>query len=90
MGFLTLSLAVCTSDEDCPLTEVCIGHICQEPCLVRNPCVEHAVCINTNHGTDCSCEEDYHGDGFKQCDLGNNKYKNKYRNMFLNNKKLSQ
>lgn len=69
MGFLTLSLAGCTSNRDCPLTEACIGHTCQEPCLVRNPCAEHAICINTNHGADCSCEEGYHGNGFSYCDL---------------------
>lgn len=69
MGLLTLSLAGCTSNKDCPLTEACIGHTCQEPCLVRNPCAEHAVCINTNHGADCSCEEGYHGNGFSYCDL---------------------
>lgn len=69
MGFPTLSLAGCTSNRDCPLTEACIGHTCQEPCLVRNPCAEHAICINTNHGADCSCEEGYHGNGFSYCDL---------------------
>lgn len=63
------SLAGCTSNRDCPLTEACIGHTCQEPCLVRNPCAEHAICINTNHGADCSCEEGYHGNGFSYCDL---------------------
>lgn len=82
MGFLTLSLAGCTSDRDCPLTEACIGHTCQEPCLVRNPCAEHAVCINTNHGADCSCEEGYHGNGFSYCDL--RKFYNEMSNLYCN------
>ncbi|CAB0029718.1 unnamed protein product, partial [Trichogramma brassicae] len=59
--------AGCSSDRDCPLTETCIDEVCQEPCQLRNPCTTHAVCLNTNHGTDCSCEEGYHGNGFSLC-----------------------
>lgn len=74
MGFLTLSLVGCTSNRDCALTQACVGQICQEPCAVHNPCARHAVCINTNHGTDCSCEEGYHGNGFVTCNLGKSRY----------------
>lgn len=70
-GFLDLSLAGCTSDKDCPLTTACIAGTCQEPCLVRNPCVKNAICVNTNHRAECSCDDGYHGNGFLYCALGN-------------------
>lgn len=70
-GFLNLSLAGCTSDKDCPLTTACIAATCQEPCLHRNPCVKNAVCVNSNHRAECSCNEGYHGNGFLYCALGN-------------------
>lgn len=69
--FLNLSLAGCTSDKDCPLTEVCIGGTCQDPCLVWNPCTKNAICINTNHQAECSCEDGYYGNGFSYCEPGN-------------------
>lgn len=68
--FLNLSLAGCTSNKDCPLTEACIEGTCQEPCLVWNPCTKNAICVNTNHQADCSCEDGYHGNGFSYCEPG--------------------
>lgn len=68
--FLNLSLAGCTIHKDCPLTEACIEGICQEPCLVWNPCAQNAICVNTNHRADCSCEDGYHGNGFNYCEPG--------------------
>lgn len=44
--------------------------MCQRPCDVHNPCAEHAVCINTNHGSDCSCEEGFQGNGYVGCSPG--------------------
>lgn len=61
----------CTTNEDCPISEACIDRACQRPCDVHNPCAQHAVCINTNHGCDCSCQEGYQGDGFVGCAPGN-------------------
>lgn len=69
--FLNLSLAGCTSHKDCPLTEACNEGTCQEPCLVWNPCAKNAICVNTNHGADCSCEDGYQGNGFSYCAPGN-------------------
>lgn len=60
----------CTVNEDCSLTEACIQNVCQHPCDVRNPCAEHAICINVNHGSDCSCVQNYHGNGYVGCQLG--------------------
>lgn len=60
----------CTSNVDCPITEACIGNSCQRPCDVHNPCAQHAVCINTNHGSDCSCAEGFQGDGYVGCTPG--------------------
>lgn len=60
----------CTSNEDCPLTEACISGMCQRPCDLHNPCAQNAVCVNTNHGSDCSCAEGYHGNGYVGCQLG--------------------
>ncbi|PNF25784.1 hypothetical protein B7P43_G12126, partial [Cryptotermes secundus] len=57
----------CSSNDDCPLTEACFGGVCQHPCDVHDPCAFNAVCINTNHGTDCSCAEGYQGNGFVGC-----------------------
>lgn len=41
--------------------------MCQRPCDLHNPCAVNGVCINTNHGTDCSCAEGYHGNAFVGC-----------------------
>ena len=57
----------CITNEDCGPTEACIGHRCQHPCDIYNPCAQNAVCINTNHGCDCSCAEGFHGNGFVGC-----------------------
>uniref|UniRef100_A0A182XBR0 EGF-like domain-containing protein n=1 Tax=Anopheles quadriannulatus TaxID=34691 RepID=A0A182XBR0_ANOQN len=57
----------CTTNDECSLTEACVGNVCQRPCDVKNTCTANAVCINTNHGTDCSCIDGYHGNGFVQC-----------------------
>lgn len=60
----------CTQNEECSLTEACIQNVCQHPCDVRNPCAENAICINVNHGSDCSCAQNYHGNGYSGCQLG--------------------
>lgn len=61
----------CTRNEDCSLTEACIGGMCQQPCDLHNPCAHNAVCVNTNHGSDCSCAENYQGNGYIGCVPGN-------------------
>lgn len=63
MGFL----ASCHSNDDCSITEACIGGNCQPPCEVHNPCALNAVCVNANHGTDCSCADGFQGNGFVGC-----------------------
>lgn len=65
----------CTVNEDCSLTEACIQNVCQPPCSVRNPCAEHAICINVKHGSDCSCAKNYHGNGYVKCELGKSQFK---------------
>lgn len=60
----------CTRNEDCSLTEVCIEGGCHHPCDVHNPCAQNAICVNTNHGTDCSCAEGYQGNGYVGCQPG--------------------
>lgn len=59
--------AGCTRNEDCHLTEACINSACQNPCSIHNPCAQNAICINTNHGSDCSCIEGYQGNGYIGC-----------------------
>lgn len=66
----TISLVTCSHNEDCPIDEACIDSSCQRPCDIRNPCAENAICINTNHGSDCSCKEGYQGNGYITCQLG--------------------
>lgn len=61
----------CITNDDCPITEACIDRSCQRPCDVHNPCAQNAVCINTNHGSDCSCAEGYQGNGYIGCVPGN-------------------
>lgn len=65
--YLTFYSVGCTRNEDCPLTEACINNACQHPCAIHNPCAPNAVCINTNHGSDCSCAEGYQGNGYVGC-----------------------
>lgn len=67
MFFAPFLLVSCTNNNDCPLTEACIGHACQRPCDVHNPCAHNAVCVNTNHGSDCSCAEGFQGNGYVGC-----------------------
>ncbi|GFG35532.1 hypothetical protein Cfor_09648, partial [Coptotermes formosanus] len=66
-GYCCCDVVSCSSNDDCPLTEACLGGACQHPCDAHNPCAFNAVCINTNHGTDCSCAEGYQGNGFVGC-----------------------
>lgn len=67
----SISIVTCSRNQDCPVSETCIDSTCQRPCDIRNPCVEHAVCINTNHGSDCSCIEGFQGNGYVNCQPGN-------------------
>lgn len=60
----------CIVNEDCPYTEACIDNVCHPPCNVRNPCAEHAVCVNINHGSDCKCQDGFHGNGYVGCQQG--------------------
>lgn len=62
----------CTRNEDCSITEVCVEGGCHHPCDVHNPCAQNAICVNTNHGTDCSCAEGYQGNGYVGCQPGKN------------------
>jgi hypothetical protein len=60
----------CTSNDDCSPTEACIDYTCQHPCDLNNPCAHNAVCINTNHGSDCKCAENHYGNGYDNCQPG--------------------
>lgn len=64
----------CTRNEDCILTEACINGGCHHPCAVHNPCAQNAVCVNTNHDTDCSCAEGYQGNGYVGCQPGKGEF----------------
>ncbi|KAL1140438.1 hypothetical protein AAG570_000370 [Ranatra chinensis] len=65
--FLPRPSVTCVTNEDCDPTEACVGNKCQHPCDLYNPCAKNAVCVNTNHGCDCTCAEGYHGNGFVGC-----------------------
>ncbi|KAG8232833.1 hypothetical protein J437_LFUL013159, partial [Ladona fulva] len=65
--FLVTPLVGCTSNSDCPIVEACIKGSCKKPCDVHNPCAQNAVCVNSNHASDCSCAKGYHGNAFVQC-----------------------
>lgn len=69
-GYCCCGIVSCSSNDDCPLTEACLGGACQHPCDAHNPCAFNAICINTNHGTDCSCADGYHGNGYVGCAPG--------------------
>lgn len=68
--FSILHTVKCTRNEDCPQTEACIASMCQRPCDVHNPCAYNAVCVNVNHGSDCSCPEGHAGNGYVGCQPG--------------------
>lgn len=65
----------CTRNEDCSLAEACFDGSCLHPCNVRNPCATNAVCVNVNHGTDCSCAEGYEGNAYAVCKPGKQNYR---------------
>lgn len=69
--FFSCTVVQCTSNDDCSHNEACIDNKCQLPCDVHNPCAQNAVCVNVNHGSDCSCVEGYAGNGYQSCDPGN-------------------
>lgn len=77
-------LAECTRNEDCSLTEACVDKKCQRPCNLHNPCAINAVCINTNHGFDCSCNEGYHGNGYVLCEPGKRQNNRNFYKQILN------
>lgn len=67
---LIFFIVSCTRNEDCSLTEACVNGECIHPCTIHNPCAHNAVCVNTNHGADCSCADGYQGNGYIGCTTG--------------------
>ena len=53
----------CRVDGDCPSKHACINKICQNPCLIANPCSNSQVCqVTDTHPTKsvaCLCPDRY-------------------------------
>ncbi|KAK7075250.1 hypothetical protein SK128_022664 [Halocaridina rubra] len=45
----------CQSDRDCLNSEVCTKFYCEDPCLKDNSCPESAICVSSNHRSQCHC-----------------------------------
>ncbi|KAK8736183.1 hypothetical protein OTU49_004861, partial [Cherax quadricarinatus] len=57
----------CTTDDECPPTEVCRNRQCLDPCAVLNPCAPNAECQVLNRRTDCSCPPGRTGNPHVNC-----------------------
>lgn len=55
----------CTSDDECSLTEACIGNRCRNPCL--GSCGVGANCRVDVHHPVCSCKEGLFGNPMVRC-----------------------
>ena len=64
-----LSLAGCKRDDECPLTQACLGRKpkeCQDPCRYEQ-CGINARCEAKNHRARCICPPQHTGDPYRQC-----------------------
>lgn len=52
----------CRKDSDCPSKEACINEICENPCLLSNPCEGNQECHVIDRVVSkvmvCKCPED--------------------------------
>ena len=64
-----LSPAGCKRDDECPLTQACLGRKpkeCQDPCRYEQ-CGINARCEAKNHRARCVCPPQHTGDPYRQC-----------------------
>lgn len=57
----------CTTNEDCPLDQMCNQTVCVQPCA-DFPCAKYANCIDANHKAICNCYSGYSGDAYQKDD----------------------
>ena len=64
-----LCSAGCKGDDECPLTQACLGRQpkeCQDPCLYEQ-CGVNAKCEVKNHRRRCICPPQHAGDPYRLC-----------------------
>lgn len=62
----------CRSDSECPPQTACINSRCADPCVVYEPCAEHATCrlVDTTpvRTISCQCRPGYQGNATSLCE----------------------
>ena len=62
----------CETDQDCRSKLACFGGECRNPCLIIEPCAEHAECTVKDELPArvmvCTCKPGYSGQGDVKCD----------------------
>ena len=64
--FLTLLLAGCKRDSDCPTTQECHSRECRDPCPFAQ-CGQNAQCSVRSHRAKCTCLTGYKGNPYERC-----------------------
>ena len=57
----------CTTDRNCPATEVCDNGQCRDPCSLKGACGLNAFCSVENHRKQCVCPQDFTGNPEVEC-----------------------
>ena len=65
-SLLSLAIAGCKSDDECPTTEACYNRECLDPCTFEK-CGLNAECSVRNHRATCKCRPGYKGNPYERC-----------------------
>ena len=65
-SLLSLAIAGCKSDDECPTTEACYNRECLDPCTFEK-CGLNAECSVRNHRATCKCKTGYKGNPYERC-----------------------
>ena len=57
----------CSSNSQCPPSQVCRNRGCVNPCSVDNPCGILGICTSSNHRASCACPPGFIGDAYTEC-----------------------
>ena len=62
-----LNSGSCTTDRDCPASEVCNSGQCRDPCSLKGACGLNAFCSVERHRKQCVCPQDFTGNPEVEC-----------------------